>query len=471
MLIDFKRLSINYATLFFGEVFSKILGFVVFAFLARIFGPNYYGCLEFAIAAVFIFNLIVDSGFWNIGIREISKDEKLVDKYVSHIVFIQYLFAIGSYCAIVIFACCIQKPWLVKKLILLYGLTLFSTPLLLHWVFQARNKTWLVAITSVIKQVSVAIGIIIFIRNRDQIWQVPIIEIASLTLVILLNIFIYIRYFGTFLLKISFPFAYSLIRQTIPLGLSQLMWALKIYLAPLLLGIMIGDKEVGLFGAGHRIIVALHIFTYLYFYNLLPSISRSIHQSESTLQNLLGTSIKVTAWIAVFIGMVGTIFAKSGIVLIYGSEYTESILPFQIMIWVLSIALLSGHYRFTLIGYGKQKLEFYSSAWGTGINMMLNLILIPFIGSVGAACSLLGSEVLIWIISYYYVNKRTIRIPMVTKLIKPIFGGIITVICLYLLPSFNPLVTCCTVVIVYAFTMYILQPDLVKNIQSFVSSK
>ena len=471
MLIDFKRLSINYATLFFEEAVSKILGFVAFVFMARIFGPNYYGQLEFAIAAVFIFNLIVDSGFWNLGMREIAKDEKVVDQYVSHIVFIQYLFAIGSYCALVIFACCIQKPWLVNKLILLYGLTLFGTPLLLHWVFQARNKTWLVAITSVIKQVSFTIGIIIFIRNRDQIWQVPIIEISSLILVILFNLLIYIRYFGTFLFKINFPFLYSLIRQTIPLGLSQMMWALKIYLAPLLLGIMIGDKEVGLFGAGHRIIVALHIFTYLYFYNLLPYISRSIQQSESILQNLLGTSIKVTAWVAIFIGMAGTLFAKSGIVLIYGSEYTESILPFQIMVWVLSVALLNGHYRFTLIGYGKQKLEFYSSAWGTGINITLNLILIPFIGSVGAACSLLGSEVLICIISYYYVNKITIRIPMGTKLVKPIFGGIITVICLYLLPSFSPWVTCCTAVVVYTITMFLFQPDFVKNIQSLVCSK
>ena len=100
MSINFKQLSVNYSILFIAEAFSKLFGFIAFAYIARTFGPNYYGYLEFTIAVVFIFNLIVDSGFWKLGVREIAKDEKLTDQYVTHIVFIQYVLAIFSYCLI-----------------------------------------------------------------------------------------------------------------------------------------------------------------------------------------------------------------------------------------------------------------------------------------------------------------------------------------------------------------------------------
>ena len=68
------------------------------------------------------------------------------------------------------------------------------------------------------------------------------------------------------------------------------------------------------------------------------------------------------------------------------------------MVWFLTVTLLSGHYRFTLIGYGKQKYEFYSSAWGTGLNVALNFLLIPLMGLVGAAIAFLVSEILIWLV-------------------------------------------------------------------------
>ncbi len=470
MSINFKQLSVNYSILFIAEAFSKLFGFIAFAYIARTFGPNYYGYLEFTIAVVFIFNLIVDSGFWKLGVREVAKDEKLTDQYVTHIVFIQYVLAIFSYCLIGVFVYFIQKPLLVKKLILLYGLTLFGTPLLLHWVFQARNKTWLVAITSIIRQVGFAVAVIIFIRNRDQIWQVPFFEIASFSMVIFFNVFVFIRYFGSFLFKINVSFVYQLLLQVLPIGMSHLLWALRVYLAIILLGILVSSEEVGWFGVGHRLVISLHMFVYLYYYNLLPHISRCAQQPIIMLQNLLGTSIKITVWIAVFIGMSGTLLAKRGIFLIYGYEYTESILPFQIMVWVLALTLLSGHYRFTLIGYGKQKYELYSSAWGTGLNVTLNLLLIPIMGLVGAAISFLASEIIIWYVSYYYVNSKISKIPMCTKLVKPITGGLIMGTSLYFLPFISLWATGCAAIAIYIVTMYLFQPSLVRNVRSIFSS-
>ena len=133
-------------------------------------------------------------------------------------------------------------------------------------------------------------------------WKVAVAEIAGVLAGAIFTIV-------SFRLKIGFwPPAlpsrpsWRMIRQVLPIALSQFMWAAKYIFATVVVGFVAGLSEnadlVGYFGASVRIIVAMHVFISLYFNNLLPSVSRTISESLEPLRALLGRAVRASTWIS-----------------------------------------------------------------------------------------------------------------------------------------------------------------------------
>jgi O-antigen/teichoic acid export membrane protein len=443
---------------------------VAFAYLARVLGPQGYGNLEFTLAIIFFFTLLVDIGLSAYGAREIAKDEGTVPRLVAHITITRCLMAVGAFSILAILVMVIEKPWPVKQLILLYGLTLFGLPGILQWVFQGRDMMQYVAIASILRWSTFAAGVFLLIRGAAQLWMVALVEGIAISLVVFYYFWILLRFFGFPRQRIDFGFMRNVFPQALPIGASELVWAVKIYFATVLLGLVIAGPQVGWFGAAHRLVISLHTFVWLYFFNLLPSIARSSQGKPEGLHRLMRTSLQVTAWTAIFLGIVGTAFADPIITLFYGSQYQQSVVAFRVLIWVIPLTLISGHYRYTLIGYDEQRLEFLSSAGGAILVILLNLFLIPTYGFLGAAWSLVISEAFILGLAYYLVRRTITHIPMWSYIYRPLAAGAILIGALYLLPSTNAWVMGGAAVIVYGLALTVIQPQLLADIRAVLLS-
>jgi len=463
-----QRLVANYVLLSTGECVAKGLGMMAFAHLARILGPQGYGHLEFTLAIIFFFTLFVDSGLGAYGAREIARDRHTVARLTVHVVFMRFVLAMGSFALLSVIVAVIDKPWPVKQLILLYGLTLFGLPGLLQWVFQGRDMMQYVAMASIIRWSIFAAGVFLLIRGMGDIRIAPLIEGLAIGCVVAFYLWALQHHFGFPRQRIEHSFALSLLRQALPIGASDVVWALKAYFATVLLGVLIGGSEVGWFGAAHRIVISLHTFVWLYFFNLLPSIARCAQGPPEALRRLMAPSIRVTAWLAVFVGVAGTVFAPPIIRLVYGPQYHEAVRIFQVLIWVIPIALMSGHYRYTLIAFDRQRLEFLTAACGAGLNILLNLFLIPSYGLFGAACALLTSEVLIWALSHHFVYRTIMHIPIWVHTYRPLVTGVILAVALYILSPTNLWVAGSSAVVLYCLVLAIVQPELLSDVGSML---
>jgi O-antigen/teichoic acid export membrane protein len=460
------RLAANFALLSGGEIVSKLFGLAAFAYLARVLGPTEFGNLEFALAIIFFFTLLVDGGLNQYGAREIAKDKESVKQVATHVVLMRCLYAVIAFGLLAVFIMLIDKTWSVKRLVFLYGLTLFVLPGILSFVFQSHDLMRYVALASMIRWSIFAVGVFLLIRGPDQTWIVPVIEGGAIGCVGVFYLLAFFKYFGSLRQRINYTYAFSVFRQALPIGASELVWALKVYLATVLLGIFVGGPEVGWFGAGHRIVISLHTFVWLYFFNLLPSIARSTRGPLESLNRLTRTSIQFTAWSSIFLGITGTAFAEPVIRLIYGSQYQEGVGAFRVLVWLIPLALMSGHFRYVLIAYGRQKLEFLSGACGAALNILLNVFLIPSFGMIGAAWALVASEALIWGLTYYFVRQRIIHIPIWLPISQPLLGGVILAATLYLLPPLKFWITGSSAVVVYGLALSIMQPKILSHFSS-----
>lgn len=463
------QIVINFAILSGGESISKLFAFVAFAYLARILGPEGFGHLEFTLAIIFLFTLFVDCGLSPYGAREIAKDNGAVARFTVHVILVRGLLAVVAVACVALLAALIAKPWPLKQLLLLYGITLLGLPGLLPWVFQGCNLMQYVALASIARWSVFAVGVLLFIRGPDQIWIAPLIEGTAVACVAAFYIGCVSRLFGPWRTRIDYGFALSLLRQAWPIGAAELVWAVKIYFATVLLGIFLSGSEVAWFGAAHRVVISLHTFVWLYFFNLLPSLALSAQEPLEVLHQLLHTSIQITAWSAVFLGVMGTVFAEPIITLLYGPPYREAAMAFRVLIWLIPLALMSGHYRYVLIAYNRQRLEFLSAACGAGLNVLLSLCLIPSYGLLGAAWALISSEVLIWSLAYYFVRRTITDIPLWPYVSRAVIGGMMLTGILYSLPSINVWVMVSSTIGLYGLILSIMQPNLFTELRLILS--
>ncbi len=460
------NLAFNYLILSAGEALSKILTFAAFAYLARLFGPDDFGAIEFAIALIFVFNLVADTGTGQYGTLKIAKDKNRVAYITSNIIPVRCLLAIVAFIFLVCLVTILSKPWPVKQLILLYGLTLFGTPALLQWVFQGRDLMQWVTIPSIIRQAVFAAGVFIWVRKIGQTWSVAIVEIVAIASLAIFNIYLFRRNFGPLHLRLKPDFCRSMFRESVPLFSSQLMIALKIYLPTIIIGMLLSKEDVGWFSSAHRIMLSLSAFVGLYFFNLLPSIARACQEGREVIRQLMDKSIGITAWVAIFVGISGIIFGEHIILTIYGTQYIESIRVFQVLIWWVSVAILCGHYRFVLIGAGRQGLCFVSTAAGAVVTIILNILLLPLFGIFASAWIMVGVELLTLVMAYYFVCQEIINIPFLRHFVKPLISGGIMIMAFKWLEPFNVWLGGITAIFLYMVSWMVFQPVILTNIRS-----
>jgi O-antigen/teichoic acid export membrane protein len=110
-------------------------------------------------------------------------------------------------------------------------------------------------------------------------------------------------------------------------------------------------------------------------------------------------------WPAFLVALGGVLFAPVIITTTYGGAYASAILPFQILIWMIPVAWLSGHFRFSLIAAGHQRMEFAASAISGLATPVLAYIGIRLYGAPGAAAALVAGGVINAIAAWVFMHR------------------------------------------------------------------
>jgi O-antigen/teichoic acid export membrane protein len=426
-------LAKNYLFLSSGELFSKIITFVAVAYLAQLLGPADFGIVEFSGAVLLCASLIVDQGFGLYGAREIAKNSDNTGQLVTEVVSARIILSLLSYIAIVAFAYILNRSQLVTEMLLLYGLSLIGFPFLLQWVFQGYERMRTVAAIQVIRQGVYAGVIFTFIRSPQQILVTGLAELAGVVAAALYGIWIYTsKLHGMWQRK--FTISKRLFLEGTPIGLSQIFWTLRMFAATIILGIIATPKEVGYFAGAMRIDIALHSFVFLYFFNLLPTLSQTWSNHDHSFQLLERQSLKLVAWLSFGSGIFLFLAAPVLIRFIYGNAYTPAVMVLRILVGSLILAALSGHYRFGLVASGHQKAEMGAS----GLGALVVLITIPIgyfqLGIIGAAFGLLLSEFVVWTTTWAWSSWKTDLKGHLGILVKPFAASLIAAGALAWLP-------------------------------------
>lgn len=375
-----------------GELLTRGLGFLAFAYLGRVLLPVQFGTLGSALAVIMVCTLLIDFGFGILGSRDISRRPDVAAGLVPRVVSTQVTMALAVAGAVV--AATAVLPLDLELAALLRGLaiSLLGVPFLLNWVFQGRNEMFWYAAPTVLRWLVFLAGVLAIVRAPEHLVRLPAAEIAAVLAAA--AGFLWACRRAGLRLSVRPGWDAALLRSVAPVGASNLIWAVRMYLPVMVVYGVAGSGAAGLFEAAHRIVMVFVALLGTYFINVFPAISASAVLPGPALGGWLRRTLLVSLAATLALTAVMAGLSPMALTLVFGDAYVEpaSVAALVVLTAMTPVLAARRTARFALIALDRQRLELWCSVAGVALLVVLLAGLTRTAGVTGAAWAMWLSE-------------------------------------------------------------------------------
>lgn len=392
-----------------AEGISRLLKFFLIIYIARILGATEYGKFTFALNLVSFLIIFSDLGISSIATREFAKDIGKEKKYLPSFLSLKSFLSLITLLIIGLVAVFITPDPGVKKVIwilAIYSLTEYFTQFF-YALLRARQKMEYEAIAKVLNSVFCVVFGFLFL------FKVP--SLSSLSCAYLIGaivaaLFVFILYKKKFN-HLGFIVDRSIWKEILslswPLALMAIFASVYHYMDSIMLGAWGYLEENGWYNAAYKIIdiaaLPMVLISASFFPLLASTFKKEISKDKREKIFLSQLSVQAILGIPIFLG--GILLAPQIINFIYGSQYQNAILAFQILVGTLLIIYLNNTFNSALFSANYQGILFLITFVGVILNILLNLMLIPKYSLYGAAIATLITYLFHWFFCIYFTKK------------------------------------------------------------------
>lgn len=401
-----KRILGNTIWITLGQGIGKAVAFLLMIFIARYLGDALYGQFSFALSLVSIMVVVVDFGFGTLATREIARNKDLTQKYLGNVVAVKTLLGLITFGLIYIILLILNKDELTTQLTMIAGayIIINSFEQFFYTIFRAREKMKFEAITKLVYNISLFIIGLLFIQQAlSAQWIMSAYLFAALISLVVSLGFIW-KYFSKFKIEFDAGFIKDTLKQSWPFALSSVFIILYLKIDTVMLSQMRTDQEVGWYNAAYNIVFALLIMPTIFDTIFYPILSKTFHKKKEFVD--VCKKMFLYAFVLAFpAGIVVYFLRKQIIELVYSNEYNMAIPILGILVWSFVLAFIN-RFPFIINAANRQILITKQIGFGVAFNIIMNLILIPKYGTLGAAWATVLTEVIaVILLSYYALIK------------------------------------------------------------------
>jgi len=391
-----KRYFANTGWMFIGRVFTLGISFFVGVYIARYLGPSNYGLLNYVISFVGLFAFLSSFGVDGIVNREIVRDHSKKDEIIGTAFYIKIVGSILAIIMVFFVSLYITKDIFTLLLIWLFALNFIPQAFnVIEIYFQSQVLSKKVVTAQIVANIiSTILKILVIILGKGIFWLMVIyvIETSIYALILLFSF----RKFGNHIRKwrFSINMAKSLLRDSWPLMFASIAIGIYMKIDQVMIKNMLGNEQAGIYA------VAVKLSEMWYFIPVLicTSLSPAIVNAFSISKEFFGSRMKKLYfsmfWMSFIIASITTVLAYPIVKILFGTAYLGAVTTLQIYVWAgisVSLGVATGQY---LLVNNFTKISFYNTLLGAIINVILNIILIPRIGIIGAAIATVISYII-----------------------------------------------------------------------------
>jgi O-antigen/teichoic acid export membrane protein len=409
-----QRIARNTTLLLLSNVASFVLGFFFTMYVARHLAAEGFGVLSLATALTAIVGVFADFGLQMLMTRDIARDRSLAQKYLGNIAIIKILLSIITFGLIALTVKLMGYPFDTVRVVYFIGLSVVfnALGLMFYGVFRAYERMEFEALGLVLNGALTLAGAFYGISHGFSVVGFALIYLIASLITLGYSFVISIWRFAVPKIEVDLQFWKEALKQAWPFGLGLLLASVYAWIGAVMLSRMKGDEAVGLYTAAYRLVYMLQFIPLAYFSAVFPSMSRFHVTSKEFLRFTYERSFKYMLMIGIPIGVGTTVLGGKLILLIFGGEYYQSIILLQILGWSVAFLFVNGVFGSLFQSINRQMVALAIIAATTGLNVVLNIILIPRYGTTGASVALLAAAFSGFVISFVWSSRTGYGIPI-----------------------------------------------------------
>jgi PST family polysaccharide transporter len=390
-----RAIIANTGWLFADRILRMGASLVVGVWVARYLGVQQYGLFNYVLAFVSLFSPIFTLGLDDVVVRHIvrqssNKEEilgttfwlKLLGGIASVLLAVGSMFFLGEYETL--------KIWLVAILGMV-GIFRAADTIELWFQSQVQSKYSVIA-----KNIAFLLNTLIKIALI--LTKAPLLAFAWVTLaefaMSAIGLLIVYQARGTSVLlwRWNFTAAKTLLKESLPLIFSGFAIMIFMRIDQVMLGQMIGDKEVGIYSAAVRVSEIWYFIPGAIVSSVSPSIYAAKERSESLYYQRIGQLLRLLTYISFAIALPMTFLSDKIIMVMFGSGYAQAGPILAVHIWTSLFVFMGLATSPWFIAESLNHVSLGKTLFGAILNIILNLFLIPKYAGFGAAIATIISQ-------------------------------------------------------------------------------
>lgn len=370
----------------FCKIVQAVLNLVVTMLSARYLGPSGYGLVNYAASVVAFVTPIMQLGLNSILVQEIVNTPEKEGEILGTSILMSFctsFLTIGGVVAFVAIANQGERETIIVCALYSILLIFQSLELIQYW-FQAKLKSKYSSVIMLIAYVVVSAYKIFLLLTNKSIYWFALSQALDYLVISSLLLIVYAR-LGTQHLSISWGHAKRLFAKSRYYIVSSLMVTIFAQTDRVMLKLMVNDAATGYYSAA----VSCAGMTSFIFTAIIDSARPSIFEGKKIGQEIFEKNIirlySVIIYFALLQCVFITAFAKIIINILYGNDYAPSVDALRLIVWYTTFSYIGSVRNIWILAEGKQKLLWILNLSGALLNVVLNYILIPVWGIMGAS--------------------------------------------------------------------------------------
>ena len=394
-----KKVIKNAKWMIYSRIIQMLIGLITSTLSARYLGPSGFGIINYAASLTSFFVPLMQLGLNSTLVQEIISNE---DKEGEILGTSLGLCLVSSFlCIVSIVSFSAVANWGDKTTILiclLHSIVLiFQAFDLFQYWFQAKLLSKYTSIISLLAYILVSAYRIYILATAKSIYWFSIWEVIDYFL-IAIGVLVAYKKLGGQRLRFSVNIIKMLVSKSKYYILSNLMVNVLAQTDKIMLKFWVSDFDLGCYSAA----VTCAGLTSFVFGAIIDSARPSIfeHQTkdEKEYKRSIITLYSIINLLSLLQSVVMMIGSKLIINLLYGKDYYLSAQLLKIVVWYTTFAHIGWVRSIWILAENKQKYLLTLNLSGIVINVLLNFLLIPFLGAFGAAIASLVAQIFINIV-------------------------------------------------------------------------
>lgn len=370
------------------------LALIVTMMSARYLGPSGYGLINYASSLVSFFVPIMELGLNSTLVQELVSDPEHEGETMGTALAMTLISSVACIIGITAVSALLtggeaEAIWIC----VLYSFMLIfrSLEMIQYW-YQAKLLSKYSSLTTLAAYIVVAgYRIFLLVTGRSVYWFAvsQAIDFAIIAGVLLV---IYSRISGS-VLTVSAKRAAAMLERSKHFILSAMMITIFAQTDRVMLKMMIDEEAVGYYSAAVACTTMSNFVFVAIIGSAKPTILQSIQKEYKVFEEQYTLLYSVVVYLALLQSVAITLLADWMVQLLYGSSYTASVPILRLAVWYTTFSYIGSVRYLWVLAKNQQHLLWKVNLSGALLNVVLNALLIPHYGAMGAAAASLVTQI------------------------------------------------------------------------------